>query len=194
MKSIYSFFWSVLFLFLSVSVISCKDDDVPPIENEEEVITMVTLTFTPVSGNAISFTYSDPDGEGSTPPTIDPIVLAANTPYTMTIELTGVDGEDITDEILLEADEHMFFFGWTGAIFSNPSGNGNLTARSGTVNYADSDTNNQPLGLATTWTTGDPTTGTFTTILKHQPDVKSATSTVNDGETDVEITWNVTVQ
>jgi hypothetical protein len=30
-------------------------------------------------------------------------------------------------------------------------------------------------------------------ILKHQPDTKSANSTSNDGESDIDITWGITI-
>ena len=33
--------------------------------------------------------------------------------------------------------------------------------------------------------------GTFRIVLKHQPDIKSATSTVNDGGTDVDLTFGL---
>lgn len=196
MKRIHPFFWSFLFLALNISLFSCDDDDVPPAENEEEIIASVTLLFTPDNGGeALSFTYSDPDGDGgSKPPSIEPIVLAANTSYTMTIALAGVNGENITAEVNKEADEHMFFFGWTQGLFSAPQGTGNITSRSGTVDYKDKDANNQPLGLITSWITADAATGTFTTILKHQPDSKTATSTVETGETDIEVNWPITIQ
>ena len=36
--------------------------------------------------------------------------------------------------------------------------------------------------------------GSFNVVLKHQPGVKSATSTANDGGTDVDITFDISVQ
>lgn len=187
-------FYLILLLFSTTFMIGC-DDDAPEIENEEEVIAGVTLTFTPVSGGTpLSFTYTDPDGNGAQQPAITPIVLNANTPYRLDISLTGLNGEDITAEVREEADEHMFFFGWSDPVFETPAGTGNIPSRTGTVNYTDSDSKNQPLGLTTLWATGDPATGKFTTILKHQPNIKSGTSTVNDGETDLEIEWDITVE
>jgi len=62
------------------------------------------------------------------------------------------------------------------------------------VNYNDFDGNNLPVGLSTTWETENAGgAGTFQVILKHQPDIKSATSTVNDGGTDVDLTWIVSI-
>lgn len=191
----HSLFPMLLPLFISLCLSSCKDEDLPAIENEEEVIAEVALTFTPVEGgDALSFTWSDPDGGGSQNPVVEPIVLQANTAYTLTIELSGPNDENFTEEIEEEADEHMFFFGWTEGLFASPAGNGNLASPEGDVNYEDVDTAGLPLGLQTSWTTAAPAAGTFTTILKHQPGSKTAISTINNGETDIEIVWNLTIE
>ena len=189
-------------LLFSVSLVftACNDDDVPPEENEEETITDVTLTFTPTTGAPVTATWEDADGEGAGDPELTPITLAANTTYTLTIDLVNAinpdDPESITEEIEEEDDEHMFFFSWTDGLFSDPTGDGNLGAgnRAEAVNYEDEDDAGFPLGLETTWTTGDATTGEFRVVLKHQPDIKSATSDSTDGESDVDITWEATVQ
>ncbi len=182
---------------------SCGDDDVPPEENEEETITNVTLTFTPAAGTPIIATWVDADGEGVGNPVLTPISLAANTTYTLTLDLLNAidpaNVESISEEVEKEAKDHMFFFGWTDALFSDPTGDGNVGAgnRADVVNYADDDDPNGtglPLGLETTWTTGDAATGTFQVVLKHQPDIKSATSDSTNGESDVDITWEATVQ
>lgn len=195
MKTSLTIFFPFLFLFNFFLLAGCSEDEAPEIENEEESITRATLNFTPTGGgNPLVFSWVDPDGDGPQQPVVDPIVLAANTEYKLTIELTGPNNEDITQEIQLEADEHLFFFGWTDELFSSPTGTGNISSRSGEVNYDDTDKNNLPLGLSTIWTTAGPATGIFTTILKHQPDIKSETSTATDGETDLQIQWNATVQ
>lgn len=183
-------------LFAGLCLSSCKDEDLPAIENEEEVIAAVLLTFTPVEGGeALSFTWSDPDGSGSQNPVAEPIVLAANTAYGLSISAAGPNGENISEEIEEEADEHMFFFGWTEGLFTSPAGNGNLASAEGEVNYEDEDAVGLPLGLQTSWTTAAaPATGTFTTILKHQPGIKSENATINDGETDIEIVWSLRVE
>jgi len=65
------------------------------------------------------------------------------------------------------------------------------------MNYNDFDSNNLPVGLSTNWEAecfdDDVLTGTFQVILKHQPDIKTENSTVDDGGTDVDLTFGVTI-
>ncbi len=175
----------------------CGDDDTPPMENPEEIITDVTLTFTPTSGPSIVASAIDSDGDGPEELAINgSIVLATNTTYSLTIDLqNSIDGESITDEILEEAEEHMFFFGWQGGIFAAPNGDGNIEDRSDNVIYSDEDDNGLPLGLRTSWITADAATSTFRVILKHQPDgVKTETSESSDGDTDLDLTWDLSIE
>ncbi|MEQ9468181.1 MAG: hypothetical protein RLN88_12260 [Ekhidna sp.] len=176
---------------------SCGDDDAPAAENEEEVIDLVTLTFTPQGGGAaIVATATDPDGEGVLDFETTDIELEVNTTYELAITIENTEeGEDITGEIEEEDDEHMFFFSFTTDIFSDPAGNGNRDNRADAVNYNDQDGDGNPVGLSTTWTTSDvaSSNGDFRVILKHQPDIKSATSTAADGETDIDITWTINI-
>lgn len=180
---------------------SCDDDD-PVKEDVPELITKATLTFTPVgsSGAVITATATDPDGEGVNDLTVDgPINLAAGATYTLTIslinELADPNDEEynITEEVEEEGDEHMFFFGWTGDVFADPTGNGNIDNRADGVNYEDEDVNGLPLGLTTSWTTSAASNGTFRVVLKHQPDLKTTTSGFDTGETDLDVTFVVGV-
>ncbi len=176
----------------------CGDDDAPPAENEEEVIDRVTLTFTPTGsgGTAIVVEANDPDGEGDDDFTTETINLAVGTTYTLAITVENTEeGENITEEIETEDDEHMFFFQFTTDIFEDPAGDGNVDARADDVNYEDDDDNNYPIGLETTWTTAATASsnGDFRVVLKHQPDIKSATSTSEDGESDIDITWTINI-
>jgi Trk K+ transport system NAD-binding subunit len=171
------------------------DPDAPPCENEEEIITDVTLTFTPTAGgDPVVATASDPDGEGPLDLTINgPINLIESTDYDLSIKVENkIEGEDITEEIMEEDDEHMFFFSWTDAVFTSPAGDGNIDNRADPVGYLDFDENGQPVGLSTEWTSGMAgESGTFRLVLKHQPDAKSATSTVEEGGTDLDLEWAV---
>ncbi len=57
---------------------SCNDDD-PPIDNEEEVITTLTYILTPASGQAVTLSFVDLDGDGGNPPVITGGTLDTNT-------------------------------------------------------------------------------------------------------------------
>lgn len=191
----------IVLMWLAVGMFSwsCGDDDIPEAENEEEIITDVILTFTPsAGGTAIVASAQDPDGEGPEGLEItQDIVLEANTSYVLTLALeNSVEGESITEEVEEESDAHLFFFGWTSGLFTNPTGDGNIgsESRNDPMAYNDTDVNNLPVGLSTSWTTGAAGTGTFQVILKHQPDIKSATSTSVNGESDIDITWAITIE
>ncbi|NJM26354.1 MAG: hypothetical protein HC859_13575 [Bacteroidia bacterium] len=198
---------SILFIFtfactLTIFFSGCESDD-PTKENTPELITRVTLTFTPDGGGTVvTATASDPDGEGVQDIAADgPVTLAASTSYTLTVALVNeladpLDPEyDITAEVEEESDEHMFFFSFTEDAFSSPAGNGNTDNRNDPLNYNDEDANGLPLGLETTWTTGNALpSGSLRIILKHQPDQKSATSDVAVGETDLDVTFDLVIE
>lgn len=193
---------AALILFVPVLFFTSCDNDDPAKEDTPELITSVALIFTPASGGAaITATAIDPDGEGIQDLQVDgPINLVMGTTYTLSITLVNglvepTDPEyNITEEVEEESDEHMFFFAWTNNVFSNPAGNGNVDNRSDDVIYNDEDDNGLPLGLSTTWTTTNVTAaGTFRIILKHQPDLKSASSTAATGESDVDIEFTINV-
>lgn len=197
MKSLKNFLLIGL-LTLSFAFVGCSDDDVPAAENEEELINSVTLTFTPAGGGqSLVATYLDADGEGTGNPVLSNIELNAQTSYTLSITLANTlesPAEDITAEVEEEGDEHQIFFAFSSGIFSEPAGTGNIGS-TGTINYNDEDDNGNPIGLSTTWTTSDVASsgGEFRILLKHQPDIKSSTSTSSDGETDIDITWTINI-
>ncbi|MBX2877222.1 MAG: hypothetical protein KTR30_34195 [Saprospiraceae bacterium] len=179
---------------------SCQknEDDAPPEENEEEIITDVLLTFTPEGGGtAITATAEDPDGEGVQDLEVTKdIELVPNTTYTLTLTLeNSIEMEDITEEVETEGAEHMLFFAFTDGAFGDPSGDGNIDNRVDAINYGDTDKNGLPIGLTTTWTTGNAVSDAdFRIVLKHQPDVKTASSGSTDGSTDLDLSWKLTVQ
>lgn len=190
---------NLLLIFSLISVatlLSCGDDDLPPLENEEEIIDKVTLTFTPTSGSPIVVTATDPDGEGVMDMSPDSeINLTSGIVYTLQLTFENtVEGEDITEEVEEEGDEHMIFFAFTSGIFSNPTGDGNMDNRTDPLNYNDEDSNGNELGLSTSWTGGSASTGgNFRIVLMHQPGSKSSTSDSSDGETDVDISWVINI-
>ncbi len=195
-------FLSAALVLTFAAIFSSCDDDNPKKEDTPELITKATLTFTPTGGgSAVVVTATDPDGEGVQDLTVDgPINLAASANYKLDIILINELAEptdpeySITKEVEEEGDEHMFFFAWTNNVFSDPTGNGNVDNRADVVNYNDKDDNGLPLGLSTEWTAATAAAaGTFRVILKHQPDLKSASSTATTGESDIDITFTINV-
>jgi hypothetical protein len=201
-KLIHNYLPYILISFAVITFTACDDDEAPEEENVEEVITTVILEFTPEGGgDAVTAQFLDPDGDGPDAPEVDNIVLAANTTYDLEIsflnELDPDDVEDITEEIAEEDEEHMIFFSWDNGLFTSPEGDGNFDARTDDetdVNYNDSDDNDNPLGLETSWTTGDAAEGDFRVVLKHQPDIKSETTDVTDGETDIDVQFELVIE
>jgi hypothetical protein len=184
----------------------CENDDPIP-ENIPELITTVTLKFTPAGGGAaITVTATDPDGEGVQDISVDgPINLVKGVQYTLSLQLInglydpGDDGYDITAEVKEEGDEHQFFFRFSEGVFSSPTGTGNIkdnaSSVAGAINYLDEDSNGLPIGIETSWTAINAATTdkSFRLLLKHQPEIKSSTSGSLDGESDLDITFVVNV-
>lgn len=181
----------LLSIFISlIIIVSCSDDPEDPIvENEEEVITTLTYTLTPSEGgSAVVLTYQDLDGDGAGEPTITNGTLSAATVYSGVLTLlneTEDPAESITEEIDEEDDEHQFFFSSTITDLE--------------VVYADTDGDGNPVGLATTLTTSAAGSGTLTITLRHEPE-KSATGVASGditsagGETDISVTFTITVE
>lgn len=206
MTSCLKFFVAVVFSGALIALSGCENDDPIP-ENIPELITKVTLKFTPSGGGAaVSVTATDPDGEGVKDLIVDgPINLSKGVQYTLFLELiNGLynpvdDGYNITTEVEEEGDEHQFFFSFSDGVFSSPIGSGNIKDNAGSsvgsINYLDKDDNGLPIGIETSWTTANVTSTnkSFRVLLKHQPDVKSSTSTSLDGESDLNITFVLNV-
>jgi hypothetical protein len=149
----------------------------------------------------VSASAQDPDGTGIQELQIlDAITLAPDTEYILTYEilnaLNPAEVEDIGGEILEEDNEHQFFFSFTEDAFANPTGNGNIDTAADPINYNDQDENGNPVGLSSTWTTSSTASSgaSFTVRLQHQPDVKTATSGSNDGDTDFALTFVLNIQ
>jgi len=187
MKNTKNVLWA-LPLFSILFFTACEKED-PVVPNEEELITTLIYTLTPEGGgNPVVFSFQDLDGDGGNAPVIVNGTLAANTTYAGVLSLlneTETPAESISDEVAAEADEHQFFLSVSGV--------------DATVSYADADGNGNPIGLASTLVAGAVSSGTLVITLRHEP-AKSA-SGVSDGditnaggETDIEVTFDVTVQ
>ena len=168
-----------------------KDEDAvptpPPPTNEEEVITTFTLYFIDSANslNTTSATFRDPDGDGGSAYTqFDTINLMPNKTYYAQLVIlneTTSPADTISNEILNEGNDHMFFYTVSGA--------------NATVVITDLDTNTPtplPIGLQSKWRTGATSTGTSQIILKHQPGVKDGT--ITPGTTDIDLTFHTKIQ
>ncbi|NIJ45516.1 hypothetical protein FHR24_001984 [Wenyingzhuangia heitensis] len=193
-------------LVIASSIVSCEKDD-PVIPNEPELIANVTLTLTPEAGGEdVVFHWHDENGDGvvddseKTEGSLD-----SNTVYTTVISLNGEDedhheeeeeeheeegeehdhehGDDIDAEVKEEGTEHQFFY--THQIDGL------------TVLYTDKDENGKPIGLETTFTTGESYTGgAVKIVLRHEPNkfaegVANGDVTNAGGENDVDITFDL---
>lgn len=182
-------------LFISaLTFTACNNDDdittLPLPVNEEEVITTLTATLEPVGGGTtVTLQTQDLDGDGPDAPVLTVSgPLAINTVYNGSLVLlneTESPAEEINEEIEEEDDEHQFFYQATNDV--------------ATFTYEDFDGNGNPIGLTFTLTTTDAATGTITITLRHEPAKDAAGVSDGDianagGETDIQATFNVTVE
>lgn len=168
-------------LFITFFVQCSKDDDTPEEINEEEVINRVTLSVTDAAGTSTSYTWN----EGGTIPTLN---LTANATHQVSIHFFDAsdpaDVEDITEEVIEEADEHYVFYEVAGAsVTISPASNDVV------------DANNVSINLNTSWAVGDAGSGTVRAYLIHEPTSKSgSTRSALGGSTDVELNFPVSIQ
>ena len=182
---------SILFLTLISCLFifnSCKDDDPIPV-NGEEVITTLNYILTPTTGDVVTLSFLDLDGDGGNAPTISGGTLQANMTYTGVLDLKNESedpGEDISAEVKEEDEDHQFFFSVDGDLKLN-------------VAYDDVDADGKPVGLETTLTTLEASTGTLTIVLRHEPNksadgVADGTITNAGGETDIEVSFAMVIE
>ncbi len=175
---------SALVLF---SACSNDDDNTPEEVNEEEVITTLLVSLVPDGGGTpILLLSTDLDGDGPTPPVVTVSGnLAADTNYRATASITNETedpAENITLEVLEEADEHQMFYISSSAL--------NLD-----TTYLDTDSNGNPLGIVVNMAAGTASTGTLNVVLRHEPN-KPNDGSLGDagGETDISVTFNIVIE
>jgi hypothetical protein len=169
---------------------ACSDDD-PTGPGEQEIISRVTITLTPVGGGqAIVAVINDPDGNGPQPPTAQQgaIVLAAGTTYDGEVTFENAlenPPENITEEVLEEAEAHRVFY----------TPGGGLVGRISFVNL-DTDANNAPLGVTfqVVVTAGGAANGTFEVRLSHYDEEPKGNGQTPSTETDVLVSFTASVQ
>jgi hypothetical protein len=173
----------IFFCILSISIwiSSCKKEDNH--DHEGELITTVQLKIKEKSTNEVkTYTWKDVDGDGGNIPVIQPITLTASKAYE--VELDFLDesknpAEDITSEIRAEADDHEVFYKLSNALV--------------TITRTDKDSKNLPVGLKADIVTSSSGSATLTIILKHKPGTKAAGDDALKGESDIEVSFPLTV-
>ncbi|MGB2086386.1 MAG: hypothetical protein ACPHUE_04630 [Flavobacteriaceae bacterium] len=172
--------WSLSSMLLFFLFVQCKNDS-PEEINEEEVINKITLQFTDSENTTFSKTWNE--GEA-----VPAITLQPNSSYQVAISFFDAsdpaDVEDITEEVIEEADEHLVFYEVTEATVS--------------IESADDDTRDSagvPLMINTVWETAAASTGMVRVYLIHEPSSKDgATRNAIGGSTDAELDFPVTIQ
>ena len=175
-----------MYALLAIAMIGCSDDDAAPLPvNEEEVITTVILTLTPESGEEVVLTAIDLDGDG--PGELVTTMsgsFSESTQYQGAVRFlneTETPAEEITDEVLEEADEHQVFYTTTEGL--------NIQ-----TTYEDQDSQGNPLGLQITLTTGAASEGSLTVTLRHEPVKPNDGLDSAGGETDITTTFDLTIE
>ncbi len=177
---------------------SCSDDDyIPKIVNQEEVITTMNVTLIDPSGSIITLKSYDSDGDGPNAPVVTVSgSLSTNTIYSGEVELlneTVFPVENITLEVMKEADEHQFFFVKSDAL------NASFDYSDTEADYKKDDNSMDPVGIAFTLSTAEASSGTVSVTLIHEPEkgasgVSQGNIANAGGETDFTATFPVIVQ
>jgi hypothetical protein len=199
----------ILLTMLATTATSCKkekkteptpEQPAPP-ANEAELITTVKLILTDTTTSAsVTYVFSDLDGAGGNPASFgnsgaDSVInITANKVYRASILLldqTKSPVDTISNEVLNEGADHMFFFNSiapTGTPYSTY-----LTGSMTTIKYTDLDANNRGIGLSTLWTAPSMmmAKSPLTIELKHQPGIKDGTYA--PGETDIQVGFKLKV-
>ena len=174
------------YALLSIAMIGCSDDDTAPeVINDEELITTVILTLTQESGDQVVLTTVDLDGDGPDEPVTTVVGnFSQNTQYQGAVQFlneTEDPAEDITQEVIEEADEHQVFYTISDGL--------NIT-----TTYLDSDSNGNPLGVSITLETGEASSGSLTVTLRHEPVKPNDGLESAGGETDISTSFDVSIQ
>lgn len=175
------------FSCMAFTACSNDDEDIPEIINQEELITTVEIELVPKNGTqSIFLTYKDMDGNGPNEAIVTGAELAINTTYNGTITLLNESSnpaENISQEVKEEGLDHQFFYSNTLNI---------------STSYSDKDAKGNPVGLTFELQTTEKASGSFTVVLRHEPNkTAQGVSTGNienaGGETDILVTYPLSV-
>ena len=130
------------YLFTALLISSCSSDEdevdeIPELINEQEVITTVVLTFDSSDNPTQTIRWAVEEDNSS-----KVINLKANTDYQVGIsfldETDPSDVEDITEEVIEEADEHQVFYDFSDVSISYSSGTNDTIDSDGNPVYLNS--------------------------------------------------------
>ena len=186
MKTMKTMKISAFYALLTLAMLGCSDDDTTPeIINEDELITTVILTLTPDSGDQVVLTTIDLDGDGPDEPVTTVVgSFSENTQYQGAVQFlneTEDPAEDITQEVIEEADEHQVFYTISEGL--------NIQ-----TTYEDQDSQGNPLGVQITLSTGAASEGSLTVTLRHEPVKPNDGLESAGGETDISTSFDVSIQ
>ena len=169
----------------STLFIGCSKDDDPQPVNEEEVITTMTVTLQPEGGGTdVILEFRDLDGDGSNEPEITNGNLTAGVTYSGSIVLLNEaeePAENITEEVEEENLEHQFFFTVGGGLDV-------------TISEKNLDDKDNILGATFKLTAGTVSSGELTFTLVHEPTKPNNGLESAGGETDISVTFDVSVE
>jgi hypothetical protein len=180
------------------SLSACKDVTKPDAVDAQENFSTLILNFTNAAdatdkmSDTLKFAVSYSAG-----PTLSKnqtIQLKAGATYNVETNLwdeTRTPAVDMSEDVSTDSDIHQLFYTPAGADL--------------TITYDDKDANNHPIGLKTIFKAGTAGSGTLKVTLKHQQEGTTKLKPAIDwtahpqgditvGETDVEATFNVTIQ
>ena len=181
-------FYALLALPLIIVSCSKNEDDTPEPVNEEEVITTMTITLTPKEGSGtITLQTKDLDGDGPNAPVISVSGNLKNevfyTGSVVFLNETESPAENITEEVEEESDEHQFFVTPGGGIADIIG-----------IEYLNNDSSGYPLGTQFELNTLGSGNGTLTFTLRHEPKKPNTGPSDAGGETDIETSFDVTIE
>ena len=177
-------------LLIITLIISCSKDSItvePEAINEEEVITTMTITLAPTSGSTtiVTLKTQDLDGDGPNAPEVTVSGnLTAGAVYAGAMEFLNElesPAEDITEEIEEEDLDHQVFYTLAGGLDA-------------TIEYANNDSAGNPLGTEFTLTANTASSGSLTFTLIHEPTKPNTGLADAGGSTDIETTFNITIE
>lgn len=182
--------FKTLFSFAIATILfsSCSSSDDSHPVNEEELITNVSIVFnSTTSQDQVILTFEDLDGDGPNAPVYNSTgSFDVNQIYDAQISVSNPQ-ENITEEILEEADDHQFFYFATDGFLAD-------------FEYKDLDNSDLPIGLEFQLKPSNISQdGKFSLILRHLPNksgvgVSQGNISNAGGSTDLNIQFPVTVR